>query len=333
MFKSARAGHNKRMKQTDLNLDLSNRRTRKRMFLAEMERVVPWNEFVALIAPHAPTKATGRRPFPIEAMLRIHLLQQWFGLSDVAMEEALYDVPLYRAFAGLSGMSRLPDRVSILRFRHLLEQHQLAEQLLKTVNAQLSDKGYLLKQGTVVDATLIAAPSSTKNKDGERDPEMHQTKKGNAWHFGMKCHIGVDADSGLVHTVVGTAANVNDVTQARALVRGEEAEVFGDAGYQGVEKREETQDVKAQWHIAMRPAKRRALNKDTALGQLLDECERLKARIRAKVEHPFRVIKRQFGYLKVRYRGLMKNTQQLHTLFALSNLWMARRRILQEAKA
>jgi len=333
MFKSARGGHNMRMKQTDLNLDLSNRRTRKRMFLDEMERVVPWKEFVALIAPHAPTKATGRRPFAIEAMLRIHLLQQWFGLSDVAMEEALYDLPLYREFAGLGGMSRLPDRVSILRFRHLLEQHQLAEQLLKTVNAQLSAKGYLLKEGTVVDATLIAAPSSTKNKDGERDPEMHQTKKGNAWHFGMKCHIGVDADSGLVHTVVGTAANVNDVTQARALVRGEEAEVFGDAGYQGVEKREETQDVKAKWHIAMRPAKRRALNKDTALGRLLDECERLKARIRAKVEHPFRVIKRQFGYLKVRYRGLMKNTQQLHTLFALSNLWMARRRILQEAKA
>jgi IS5 family transposase len=229
-------------------------------------------------------------------------------------------------------MSRLPDRVGILRFRHLLEQHQLADQLLKTVNAQLSAQGYLLKEGTVVDATLIAAPSSTKNKDGERDPEMHQTKKGNAWHFGMKCHIGVDADSGLVHTVVGTAANVNDVTQARALVRGDETEVFGDAGYQGVEKREETQDVKAKWHIAMRPAKRRALNKDTALGQLLDECERLKARIRAKVEHPFRVIKRQFGYLKVRYRGLMKNTQQLHTLFALSNLWMARRRILQESK-
>ena len=205
MFSRVPTWHNKRMKQTDLHLDLSIRRTRKRVFLNEMERVVPWIEFVALIAPHAPTKATGRRPFPVEAMLRIHFFQQWFGLSDVAMEEALYDVPLYREFAGLGGMSRLPDRVSILRFRHLLEQHQLAEQFLTTVNAQLSARGCLLKEGTAVDATLIAAPSSTKNKGGERDPEMHQTKKGNMWHFGMKAHIGVDADSGLVHTVVGTA--------------------------------------------------------------------------------------------------------------------------------
>jgi transposase, IS5 family len=318
------------MRQTDLNLDLTNRCTRKRAFLDEMERVVPWNEFVALIEPHAPTKATGRRPFPIEAMLRIHFLQQWFGLSDVAMEETLYDVPLHREFARLGAMSRLPDRISILRFRRLLGQHRLAEQLLATVNAQLSAKGYMLKEGTAVDATLIAAPSSTKNKGGERDPEMHQTKKGNEWHFGLKAHIGVDADSGLVHTIVGTGANISDVTQARALVHGNEREVFGDAGYQGVQKRKEMQGVKANWHIAMRPGKRRALNKDTQLGQLLDERERVKARVRAKVEHPFRVIKRQFGHLKVRYRGLMKNTQQLHTLFALSNLWMVRRQILQD---
>jgi IS5 family transposase len=249
------------------------------------------------------------------------------------MEEALYDVPLYREFAGLGGMSRLPDRVSILRFRHLLEQHKLAEQFLKTVNAHLSAKGYMLKEGTAVDATLTAAPSSTKNQSGERDPEMHQTKKGNMWHFGMKTHIGVDADSGLVHTVVGTAANVSDVTRAHALVHGKETQVFGDAGYQGVEKREDTQAIEAQWHVAMRPGKRRALNKLTPLDQLLDECERLKARIRAKVEHPFRVIKRQFGHVKVRYRGLMKNTLQLHTLFALSNLWMVRRRIMNESIA
>ncbi|HDR9504656.1 IS5 family transposase [Burkholderia pyrrocinia] len=321
------------MKQTDLILDLTNRRTRKRVFLDEMERVVPWKEFMAVIAPHAPTKATGCKPFPIEAMLRIHFLRQWFGLSDVAMQEALYDVPLYREFTGLGGMSWLPDRVSILRFRHLLEQHQLAEQFLKAVNAQLSAQGYLLKDGTVVDATLIAAPSSTKNKDDERDPEMHQTKKGNMCHFGMKAHVGMDADSGLVHTVVGTAADVNDVTQAHALVHGDEANVFGDAGYQGVDKREETQDVKAEWHIAMRQGTRRALDKDTKLGQLLDEHERLKARIRAKVEHRFRVVKRQFGHVKVRYCGLMKNTQQLHTLFALSNLWMVRRRIVRHAAA
>ncbi|WP_197344157.1 IS5 family transposase [Ralstonia pseudosolanacearum] len=315
-----------------MNLDLTNRRTRKRVFLDEMERVVPWKEFVALITPHAPTKATGRKPFPIEAMLRIHFLQQWFGLSDVAMEEALYEVPLYREFTGLGGMSRLPDRVSILRFRHLLEQHKLAEQFLQTVNSQLGAKGYLLKEGTAVDATLIAAPSSTKNKDGERDPEMHQTKKGNTWHFGMKAHVGVDADSGLVHTVVGTAANVNDVTQAHALLHGEEADVFGDAGYQGVDKRDETQGIVVDWHVAMRPGKRRALDKTSALGKLQDELERVKARIRAKVEHPFRVIKRQFGHMKVRYRGLMKNTQQLHTLFALSNLWMMRHQLQTNAR-
>lgn len=313
------------MKQTDLGLDLTNRRTRKRAFLDEMERTVPWRDLVALVATHAPVKRTGRPPFPVESMLRIHFLQQWFGLSDVAMEDALFDVPLYRQFAGLVGMSRLPDRVSILRFRHLLEEHKLAEQFLQTVNQHLADAGFLLKEGSAIDATLIAAPSSTKNKDGKRDPEMHQTKKGNQWYFGMKAHIGVDADSGLVHTVVGTAANVNDVTQAHALVHGEEKDVFSDAGYQGVEKRKETQDIKTTWHVAMRPGKRRALDKGSPLGKLLDEIERVKARIRAKVEHPFRVIKRQFGHVKVRYRGLAKNTQQLHTLFALSNLWMVRK--------
>ena len=191
----------------------------------------------------------------------------------------------------------------------------------------------MLKQGTVINATLIAAPSSTKNQDGERDPEMHQTKKGNQWHFGMKAHIGVDADSGLVHTVVGTAANVNDVTQASALVHGEETDVFADAGYQGVAKREEVQGIEANWHVAMRPGKRRALDKESPMGAVLDQLEHVKARIRAKVEHPFRVIKRQFGHMKVRYRGLAKNTAQLHTLFALSNLWMARRRLLQGLQA
>jgi IS5 family transposase len=266
-------------------------------------------------------------------MLRIHFLQQWFGLSDLAMEEALFETTLYREFAGLSSVERIPDRVSILRFRHLLEQHQLAPQILAVVNATLADKGLMLKQGTVVDATLIAAPSSTKNQDGERDPEMHQTKKGNQWHFGMKAHIGVDADSGLVHTVVGTAANVNDVTQASALVHGEETDVFADAGYQGAAKRNEVQGIDANWHVAMRPGKRRALDKDSPLGAVLDQLERVKARIRAKVEHPFRVIKRQFGHVKVRYRGLAKNTAQLHTLFALSNLWMVRRRLMQRLQA
>ena len=184
----------------------------------------------------------------------------------------------------------------------------------------------------MVDATLIAAPSSTKNSSGERDPEMHQTKKGNQWHFGMKAHIGVDADLGLVHTVVGTAANVNDVTQAHALLHGAETDVFADAGYQGVSKRQETQDIGVNWHVAMRPGKRKVLDKSTPMGAILDQLEQAKARIRAKVEHPFRVIKRQFGHMKERYRGLAKNTAQLHTLFALSNLWMVRRTLLQEMR-
>ena len=317
------------MKQQDLGLNLSKRRTRKAVFLDEMNLVVPWAELLALIAPHAPRAKTGRPPFELETMLRIHFIQQWFGLSDLAMEEALFETALYREFVGLSSVERIPDRVSILRFRHLLEEHELAEQILATVNATLADKGLLLREGTVVDATLIAAPSSTKNQSGQRDPEMHQTKKGNQWHFGMKCHIGVDADSGLVHTVVGTAANINDVTQASALVHGKETDVFADAGYQGVAKREEVQGIKVNWHVAMRPGKRRALDKSTPMGTILEKLEQTKASIRAKVEHPFRVIKRQFGYVKVKYRGLAKNTANLMTLFALSNLWMARRKLLQ----
>jgi IS5 family transposase len=232
-----------------------------------------------------------------------------------------------------AGMSRLPDESTILRFRHLLEAQDLGAQILATVNAVLAQRGLLLKTGTVVDATLIAAPSSTKNSTGTRDPEMHQTKKGNQWHFGMKCHIGVDADSGLVHTVVGTAANAHDVTQAHALLHGQETDVFADSGYRGAHKREEVIQVHpdAVWHVAMMPGKRRALDKATPLGAILEKLEQTKARIRAKVEHPFRVIKCQFGHRKTRYRGLAKNTHQLQVMFALSNLWMVRKRILQGA--
>ena len=307
--------------------ELAAKRTRKREFLDEMNLVVPWAELVSLIEPHAPSGKTGRPPFAVLTMLRIHFMQQWFGLSDPAMEEALHDTPLYCEFAGLdAGMTRLPDESTILRFRHLLEEHNLSIQLLATINATLIAKGLMLKTGTVVDATLIAAPSSTKNSTGERDPEMHQTKKGNQWHFGMKAHIGVDADSGLVHTVIGTAANVNDVTQGHGLLHGEETMVFADAGYQGSVKRPEATGV--NWHVAMRPGKRRALNKNLPWGSLLDKAEQLKASVRAKVEHPFRVIKCQFGFTKVRYKGLAKNTAQLITLFALSNVWMARRHLL-----
>src|SRR5579864_7457102 len=238
-----------------------------------------------------------------------------------AYEEALYDVPLYRDFAGLDGgMTRLPDESTILRFRHLLEAHGLAVQMLALVNEILGEKGLMLKAGSVVDATLISAPTSTKNASGTRDPEMHQTKKGNQWYFGMKAHIGVDAESGLVHSVIGTAANVHDITAAEGLLHGDETDVYADAGYQGIEKRCEADSVR--WHVAMRPGKRRQLDLSDRLDAIYDQIERLKAGVRAKVEHPFRIIKRQFGYTKTRYRGLMKNTAQITTLFALGNLWM-----------
>jgi IS5 family transposase len=316
------------MKQLGLGLNLSTKKTRKREFLEEMERVVPWAALVQIVEPHCPRAKTGRPPMPVETMLRIHYLQQWFGLSDPAMEEALHDVPLYREFAKLGdAQARLPDETTILRFRHLLERHNLAPDMLRLVNDILLAKGLMLRTGTAVDATLISAPSSTKNAEGERDPEMKQTKKGNNWYFGMKAHIGVDSSSGLVHTVVGTAANVNDLNVAGQLLHGEEHAAFGDAGYQGVHKRPEA--AGPTWHVAMRPGKRKKLNPFVEPDFIAERVEKMKASIRAKVEHPFRVLKRQFGFTKVRYRGLAKNTAQLVTLFALSNLWMARRQLLE----
>ena len=316
------------MKQAALDLKLSVKKTRKHEFLEQMEHVVPWASLVALIAPYHPEGRTGRPPFALETMLRVHFLQQWFSLSDPAMEEAFFDVPLYREFAQLDAHGRLPDESTILRFRHRLEKHKLADAILATVNELLSSQGLLLKEGSAVDATLIAAPSSTKNKEGKRDPEMHSSKKGNQWHFGMKAHIGVDGASGLVHTVRGTAGHVADVTEGNGLLHGEETVVFADSGYQGADKRPDAKP-NAQWHVAMRPGKRKKLDKaNSPIDALMDKIEKCKASIRAKVEHPFRVVKRQFGFARVRYRGLKKNTLQLKTLFALSNLWMARHQLM-----
>lgn len=305
------------------------KRTRREIFLQEMDRVVPWKVLADLIEPHYPKAGKGRHPYPLEVMLRIHFMQQWFGLSDPAMEEALYDMAPMRRFAGLTLSSAgIPDETTILNFRHLLERNGLAAEILQAVNQLLQDQKLLVRQGTIVDATLIDAPSSTKNKAGARDPEMHQTRKGNQWYFGMKAHIGVDLHSGLVHTVVGTAANVSDVTQAHALLHGDEELVLGDAGYQGVDRREENEKRKVKWFVAMKPGKRRGLR--GVLGAMKQRLEKNKASLRAKVEHPFRVIKRQFGYTRVRYRGLAKNTAQLMTLFALSNLWMVRGHLLKQ---
>ena len=249
-------------------------------------------------------------------------------MSDEGIEDALYDSQSIRRFVGID-LSREtpPDATTLLKFRRLLETHQLTARLFAAINAHLADKGLLLREGTVVDATLIAAPSSTKNQDGQRDPEMHQAKKGNQWHFGMKAHIGVDAASGLVHTLVTTPANVNDVTQAHALLHGQEREAFSDAGYQGVEKREENLGKTVCWHVALRPGKRKALP-DTPAGRIIEKIEQCKARIRAKVEHPFHYLKNRFGLKKVRYRGLFKNTASLFALFALANLCIAKRRLL-----
>ena len=316
------------MKQVALNLELNAKKTRKREFLDQMEQVVPWAALVERIAPYYPEGRKGRPPFSLQTMLRVYFLQQWFTLSDPAMEEAFFDTPVYREFAQLEEFCRLPDESTILRFRHRLEKHKLTEQILVSVNELLTQRGLFLKTGTIVDATLIAAPTSTKNNDKARDPDMHSSKKGNQWYFGMKAHIGTDADSGLVHTVHGTSGHVSDIAEANTLLHGEESLAFGDAGYQGVDKRPDT-NADVTWHIAMRPGKRRALDKDDEADALLDQAEKLKASVRAKVEHPFRVIKRQFGYVKVRYRGLKKDTAQLLTLFALTNLWMVRSQLME----
>jgi IS5 family transposase len=303
------------------------KQTRREVFLREMEKVVPWSALLALIEPHYPKAGNGRRPYPMETMLRIHLMQNWFGYSDPAMEEALYEIAPLRQFARLSLLKAIPDETTLLNFRHLLEQHDLAVQMFAAVNADLTKRGLLLRAGTIVDATIIHAPPSTKNQSKARDPEMHQTKKGNQWYFGMKAHIGVDMESGLVHTLTTTAANVADVTQAHALLHGKETVAYGDAGYTGVDKRDEAEGLAVEWYVAEKRGKVKALP-EGKYKDAIEWLEYLKASIRSKVEHPFRVVKRQFGYAMVRFKGLAKNTAQLMTLFALSNLWMVRRRIL-----
>lgn len=312
------------MSFSDAEYRSKRKQTRREKFLTEMDKVIPWRRLEARIEPFY-RKTGGRPPYALSVMLRIHLMQHWYGLSDPAMEDALYEITSMRQFAGLSlSTGRIPDETTILNFRHLLEQHALGQALFDEVRTFLGEHGLLLKSGTIVDASLIDAPSSTKNREGKRDPEMHQTRKGKQWYFGMKMHIGVDDMSGVVHSLVSTPANVNDVTQAHHLLHGEEERAFGDAGYQGVEKRSEHQERQIDWHIALRPGKRRALS-NSKVDRLTEQIEQSKASMRAIVEHPFRVIKRQFGFTKVRYRGLAKNDNALHTLFALCNLYMTRR--------
>lgn len=314
---------------SELEYAAKKRVTRRDRFLAEIEAVTPWSSLTSVIAPHYPSSGgRGRPPVGLERILRMYVAQQCFGLSDEATEDALYDSQAIRRFVGIDlNRETAPDATTLLKFRHLLEAHQLTASIFNAINVHLAEKGLFLREGTIVDATLIAAPPSTKNKEGKRDAEMHQSKKGNQWHFGMKAHIGVDAQSGLVHTLVATSANVHDVTQAQALLHGDETDVFGDAGYQGVEKREENLALPVNWHIAMRPSKRKALD-NSAVGELMEKLEHAKASIRAKVEHPFHVVKNLFQHRKARYKGLAKNTAQLFSLFGFANLLLARRWLL-----
>lgn len=295
--------------------------TRREQFLGRMEELIPWAKLLAVIEPHYPKGERGRPPIGLERMLRVYFLQQWYGLADEALEDALYDSQALRGFARIELDGGVPDATTLLKFRRLLETKDLCRGLFTAINADLAERGLLLREGTLVDATLIAAPPSTKNKAKQRDPEMHQTRKGNQWYFGMKAHIGADRDSKLVHTVVTTAANVADITKTAELLHGQEKQVHADAGYTGVEKRDEIVALKRSldWQIA---CKRGVLKKlaEGAEKEALKAVERAKAAVRAFVEHPFHIVKNLFGYRKVRYRGLAKNRHQLYTLFGLANV-------------
>ncbi|HLX82683.1 MAG TPA: IS5 family transposase [Terriglobales bacterium] len=306
----------------DLEYD-AKKRTRREQFLDEMDRVIPWARWTTLIEPHYPKAGLGRRPMPLERMLRIHLLQQWFNLSDPAMEEMLIDSQSMRRFAGINLMDDpVPDETTILKFRHLLEANGLTEKLFRDVGMLLTERGLMLHKGTIVDATIISAPPSTKNRDRARDPDMSQVKKRNTWHFGMKAHIGVDLDSGFVHTLVTTTGRESDQNVLPQLLHGAEEEVLGDRGYGSQADRALAQEA----GIALRTAHRTTRGKDLTFQQGLEN--KVIASLRAIVEFPFRVVKRQWGHAMVRYRGLAKNSAQLHLLFALSNLYQVRMRLM-----
>ncbi|MBI3918499.1 MAG: IS5 family transposase [Betaproteobacteria bacterium] len=301
------------------------KKTRREQFLAEMERVVPWARLCALIEPHYPkgSRAGGRPPLPLERMFRVYCLQQWYNLSDPGAEEALYDSITMRRFAGVvTDADVIPDETTILNFRRLLERHQLTEQLLAEINALLSERGLLVGKGTIVDATIINAPSSTKNADKKRDPEMHQTRKGKQWYFGMKVHTGVDDGFGLVHTVQGTAANVADVNVLGELMHGGEERLHGDSAYHSRELKAQAEANGVAFEVNERGTRSQPLS------QAQRARNRRLSRVRAIVEHPFLVVKRLWGHAKVRYRGIAKNLAQMNALFALANLYRVRRLLL-----
>jgi IS5 family transposase len=299
--------------------------TRRAKFLAEMDKVVPWSELCALIEPVYPKvgEQGGRPPLPLQRMLRIYFLQLWFDLSDPGAEEALYDSASMRAFAGVDlGEGSAPDETSILNFRHLLERHELGKPILAQVNTHLKAHGMSIGTGTIVDATIIHAPSSTKNQDQERDPEMHQTAKGKQWYFGMKAHVGVDSKSKLIHTILASAANVADQDALPYLLHGQERKVWGDQGYKGQREAMRTAAPKAQ------DMTNQGYRRNGEVNEVEKAKNRSKSRIRARVEHVFGIMKRVFGFQKVRYRGLKKNLHRLEVTAALINLFIGRRRVL-----
>jgi IS5 family transposase len=302
--------------------------TRREKFLARMEEIIPWPALLAVIEPFYPKGERGRPPIGLERMLRVYFLQQWYGLADEAIEDAIYDSQAMRGFARIDlTADGVPDATTLLKFRRLLETNDLCKGIFKAINEDLTTRGLMMRAGTLVDATLLAAPPSTKNKARKRDPEMHQTRKGNQWYFGMKAHIGADRDSKLVHTVVVTAANVADVTKTAELLHGQETQVHADAGYTGVEKREEITALNQtiDWQIAGKRGQIKKMEEGPAK-EALKAVEKAKASVRALVEHPFHIIKNIFRHRKVRYRGLAKNGHQLHTLFGLANLVIGARR-------
>ncbi len=304
------------------------KKTRRAQFLEEMEQVVPWAKLCALIEPHYPKPGKGRHPVGVERMLRIYFLQQWFNLADPAVEEAMYDSVVMRQFVGIDlGREPVPDETTVCKFRHLLEEHGLGGEMLETVNLHLQSKGVRITTGTIVDATIIHAPSSTKNQDEQRDPEMHQTRKGKQWYFGMKAHVGVDSKMKIIHTVVATAANVADSAVLPELLHGEETRVWGDGGYQG-----QTEVIRRCAPQARDCTQRRCRYRD-----YVDEVERAKnrtkSRVRSRVEHVFGVMKLKFGFVKVRYRGLKKNANRLFATCALVNLFVSRKKLLSPTPA
>jgi transposase, IS5 family len=318
-----------RQKSFSSGFDKHHKQTRKERFLSEMDQVLPWKPLVKALDPYYPNpQGAGRRPIGLERMLRIYFMQHWYNLSDPAMEEALYDTPAMRAFAGIDlGDEPAPDESTILHFRHLMEAHDFGAELLRLVNEHLAEKGLKVARGTIVDATIINAPSSTKNQDGKRDPEMHSTQKHNQWYFGLKAHIGVDSDSKLVHSAAVTAANMHDSQALADLLHGDETRVWGDSAYTG------QGEVLAEHAPNAQDFTHAKGCRNAPLTEADKRKNRTKSKVRAKVEHVFRVLKCQFGFTKVRYRGLDKNANHLFAAFALVNIVLAKRRLLRLSQA